>query len=429
MPDEMIYPSDKLEELLDIGSLPDHLKPRAWEMLRKRVCAFGFDSTLGHMDAKARVRVKEGVDPIAVLMCGSSPEKGRIIDVQLDKWFELGVIEPSMSPWSAPVVIAYRNGKPRFCVDYRKLNTVTIAEKFPILRQTEILSSLSGAQMLSLLDALSGFNQLDMHPDDVEKTAFRTHCGLAHFKRMPFGLRNGPAIFQRIMQGILSPYLWLFCLVYIDNIVVYSKSYKEHIEHLDKVFEAIEKAGVTLSPTKCHMFYSSILLLGHKVSRLGLSTHQEKVQAILDIKHPRKVSQLQAFLGMAIYFSNFIPYYANICASLFQLLRKGSKWTWGEDQEYAFHATKMALLSALLLRHPIEGLPYRLYSDALDEAAGVALQQIQPIKVKDLKGTKAYSKLEKAFKAGLPPPQLVVKLSNKIDDTAFQDVWGSSLDE
>jgi hypothetical protein len=207
MPDETIYPSEKLEELLDVGSLPDHLKPRAWEMLRKRVRAFGFDGRLGHMDAKARVRVKEGVDPIAVPMYRSSPEKRRVIDAQLDKWFELGVIEPSMSPWSAPVVIAYRNGKPRFCVDYRKLNTVTIADEFPILRQTEILSSLSGAQVLSSLDALSGFNQLDMHPDDVEKTAFRTHHGLAHFKRMPFGLRNGPAIFQRIMQGILSPYL------------------------------------------------------------------------------------------------------------------------------------------------------------------------------------------------------------------------------
>jgi hypothetical protein len=106
---------------------------------------------------------------------------------------------------------------------------------------------------------------------------------------------------------------------------------------------------------------------------------------------------------MAVYFSNFIPYYANICAPLFQLLRKGSKWTWGEDQEYAFRAAKMALLSAPLLGHPIEGLPYRLYSDASDEAAGVALQQVQPIKVKDLKGTRAYEKLQKAYEAGLPP--------------------------
>ena len=135
------------------------------------------------------------------------------MDEQLDKWFEQDVIEPSKSPWSAPVVIAYRNGKPRFCVDYRKLNAATTPDEFPIPRQSEILSSLSGAQVLSSLDALSGFTQLEMHEDDIEKTAFRTHRGLFQFKRMPFGLRNGPSIFQRVMQGILAPYLWIFCLV------------------------------------------------------------------------------------------------------------------------------------------------------------------------------------------------------------------------
>jgi hypothetical protein len=266
MPDDTIYPSTEMEELLDVGSLPEHLKSKAWEMLRRRVKAFGFDGRLGHLKANAKIRLKEGSEPIAVPMYSSSPEKRCVIDAQLEKWFEQGVIEPSASPWSAPVVIAYRNGKPRFCVDYRKLNTMTIADEFPLPRQSEILQSLSGAQVLSSLDALSGFNQLDMAQEDVEKTAFRTHRGLAQFRRMPFGLRNGPSIFQRVMQGILSPYLWLFCLVYIDDIVVYSRSYEEHLEHLDKVLGAIEKAGVTLSPTKCHLFYSSILLLGHKVS-------------------------------------------------------------------------------------------------------------------------------------------------------------------
>ena len=172
------------------------------------------------------------------------------MDVQIDTWFEQGVIEPSVSPWSAPVVIAYRNGKPRFCIDYRKLNAVTTPDEFPIPRQSEILQSLSGAQVLSSLDALSGFMQLELNPGDVEKTAFRTHRGLFQFKRMPFSLRNGPSIFQQVMQGILSPYLWLFCLVYIDDIVVYSKSYEEHIKHLDLVLGAIEKAGITLSPSK-----------------------------------------------------------------------------------------------------------------------------------------------------------------------------------
>ena len=350
------------------------------------------------------------------------------MDEQMDKWFEQDVIEPSISPWSAPVVIAYRNGKPRFCVDYRKLNAVTIPDEFPIPRQSEILSSLSGAQGLSSLDALSGFTQLELHEDDVEKTAFRTHRGLFQFKRMPFVLRNGPSIFQRVMQGILAPYLWLFCLVYIDDIVVFSKSYEKHITHLDKVLEAIEKSGITLSPNKCHLFYGSILLLGHKVSRLGLSTHTEKVKAILELERPRKLSQLQTFLGMVVYFSAFIPYYAFICAPLFQLMRKGCKWEWGAEQEYAFQAAKDALRSSPVLGHPIEGRPYRLYTDASDEAAGCALQQIQPIKVKDLEGTRAYDRLRKAFDNRLPPPKLTTTLSTKIHDSPVDDEWGLDLD-
>ena len=273
LPDLTTYPSEKMEELLDIGSHPEHLRERAWEMLKRRQRAFGFDGRLGHHPSKVHIRTIDGQVPIAVPMYGASPAKRAVMDEQLNKWFEQDVIEPSKSPWSAPVVITYRNGKPRFCVDYRKLNAATTLDEFPIPRQLEILSSLSGAQVLSSLDTLSGFTQLEMHEDDIEKTAFRTHRGLFQFKRMPFRLRNGPSIFQRVMQGILAPYLWIFCLVYIDDIVIYSKNYEDHIEHLDKVLEAIELAGITLSPVKCHLFYSSILLLGHKVSHLGLSTH------------------------------------------------------------------------------------------------------------------------------------------------------------
>ena len=335
----------------------------------------------------------------------------------------------STTPWSAPVVIAYRNGKPRFCVDYRKLNAATIPDEFPIPRQSEILSSLSGAQVLSSLDALSGFTQLEMHDEDIEKTAFRTHRGLYQFKRMPFGLRNGPSIFQRVMQGILAPYLWIFCLVYIDDIVIFSKTYEDHIDHLDKVLGAIEQAGITLSPIKCHLFYSSILLLGHKVSRLGLSTHMEKVRAILELQRPSKLSQLQTFLGMAVYFSAFIPYYADRCYPLFQLLRKGAKWSWSAECETAFNSIKTALQEAPVLGHPLEGLPYRLYTDASDEALGCALQQVQPIVIKDLKNTRLYDQLKKAFEAGKESPRLVVQLPSSLNDNLATENWGDTFDE
>ena len=429
MPDPTIYPSAQLEDLIDVGSLPDHLKERAWVMLRKRIKAFGFDGRLGNLPAKVHIRTVDGQVPISLPMYSSSPEKRAIINEQIDTWFEQGVIEPSKNPWGAPIVIAYRNGKPRFCVDYRKLNAATIPDEFPIPRQSEILASLSGAQVLSSLDALSGFTQLELVEEDIEKTAFRTHRGLFQFRRLPFGLRNGPSIFQRVMQSILAPYLWIFCLVYIDDIVIYSKSYEEHIEHLDKVLEAIEKAGLTLSPKKCHLFYGSILLLGHKVSHLGLSTHMEKVKAIMELECPKKLSQLQAFLGMIVYFSAFIPYYASICAPLFQLLRKGHKWSWGVEQEHAFQAAKCTLNSSPVLGHPMEGLPYRLYSDASDEALGCSLQQVQPIKVRDLKGTRTYDRLKKAHENGLKPPRLVTSIGTGKKDSAFEDEWAPDFDD
>ena len=205
MPELTDYPSSRMKDFIDVGSLPEHLKEEAWRMLEKRVKAFGFDGRLGHLPTKVHIRTQEGQVPISVPMYGSSPKKRRFMDVQIDTWFEQGVIEPSISLWSAPVVIAYWNGKPQFCIDYRKLNAVTVPDEFPIPRQSEILQSLSGAQVLSSLNALSGFTQLELDPDDVEKTAFRTHRGLFQFKRMPFGLRNGPSIFQRELCRVSYP--------------------------------------------------------------------------------------------------------------------------------------------------------------------------------------------------------------------------------
>ena len=231
------------------------------------------------------------------------------------------------------------------------------------------------------------------------------------------------------MQNILAPYLWLFCLVYIDDIVVYSKSFEDHIIHLDKVLGAIEHAGITLSPTKCHLFYDSILLLGHKVSRLGLSTHTEKVRAISELRRPSKLLELQTFLGMIVYFSAFIPFYADICSPLFGLLKKGHKWEWREEHERAFSDAKDALQKAPVLGHPIEGLPYRLYTDASEVAIGCALQQIQPLSIKDLQGTRLYERLWKAYDVGEPVPKIPISLSSSLADDKTHQEWGATFDD
>jgi hypothetical protein len=188
-PDPTTHSSKDLESLVDIAAdVPEIIHKRMLVLLKKHVKAFGFDDHLGTLNTKVTIWLKEGVHPISVPMYGASPAKHQFIEEQMDKWIQQEVIEPSSRPWAAPVIIVYHLGKPRFCVDYRKLNTATLPDKFPILWQWEILQALSGAQVLSVVDALSGFHQMSMHEEDIEKTAFHTHWGLWQFKHLPFGL-------------------------------------------------------------------------------------------------------------------------------------------------------------------------------------------------------------------------------------------------
>lgn len=218
------------------------------------------------------------------------------------------------------------------------------------------------------------------------------------------------------MQKILAPFLWIFALVYINDIVIFSKSFEKHCQHIETVLEAIKSAEITLSPSKCHFGYQSIMLLGQKVSRLGLSTHKEKVDAILQLENPKNVHDLQVFLGMMVYFSSYIPFYVWIAHPLFQLLKRENKWTWGKEEQVAYDLCKQVLTEAPVRAHTMPGLPYRIYSDACDFTVAAILQQVQPIKVGDLKGTKVYERLERAFKKGEPIPNLVTHLDKEGSD-------------
>ena len=216
----------------------------------------------GDKGIQYEIKVEPGAAPVSLVPYSASPEKREAIDKQLDKWFSQEVIEPSDSPWGAPVIVVYQFGKPRVCIDYRKVNAVSQADEYPLPKQTDILQALMGSQWLTTFDALSGFQQVEIKEEHQPISAFRCHQGLLQFKRLPFGLRNGPQVFQRIMNKVLSAMLWLFVLVYIDDIVVYSKTFEDHLVHLDKVLKAIIKVNITLSPPKCHIGYQSLILLG-----------------------------------------------------------------------------------------------------------------------------------------------------------------------
>src|SRR5260370_3278058 len=236
VPESVTLPSSNLASVLDISpNAPPEIQHRISELIRKHQSAFSCDDRLGNPVVEVKINMEPGTHLISLPMYRASSQKREVIDTQINKWLEQEVIEPSKSPWAAPVIIVYWNREPRFCVDYCKLNSVTIPDKFPIPWQSEILQALSGAQVLTTLDTLARFNQLSIAEEDQEKTGFRSHQGLHQFKQLPFGLHNGPSVFQRVMQGILAPFLWIFSLVYIDDIVVYPRSYEEHLTHLDQV--------------------------------------------------------------------------------------------------------------------------------------------------------------------------------------------------
>ncbi len=441
VPDYEPIPSERLISELDISDeLSKEEQKRIKDIVSKNSQAFGLDGRLGTYPARVEINLRPGTKEISMAPYTASPEKRAVIDKQVDEWLRLDVIEPSKSAWGFPVLVVYRNNKPRLCIDYRKLNAVVVPDEFPLPKQTDILHALGGAQYLTTLDALAGFTQLQVKEEDRPKTAFRCHRGLYQFKRMPFGYRNGPPIFQRVMQDILSPYLWIFALVYIDDIVIYSKTFDEHCEHLDTIFGAIADSGLTLSPSKCHLGYQSLMLLGQKVSRLGMSTHKEKVDAVLQIEDPKNVPTLQNFLGMMTYFSSYIPYYTWIVAPLFHLLKKNVHWTWAHLEKHAFRLAKQALANAPVLAYPMWGMPYRIYTDASDFGLAAILQQIQKITLKYLKGTKIYEKCHKAFDADLPVPKLFTPDSKSKDVLAggasgdniefdFQTDWAENFDD
>ena len=423
------------EEIFNVLNLSPDLSPDQREQIKKivlkNISAFSVDGRLGNYDKTlVEFPMKPDAKPVSLPPFGaSSPEKRRVINEQMDAWLQLEVIEPSVSPWGAPAFIVYRQNKPRMVIDYRKLNELIIPDEFPLPRQDDILQTLTGANWLSTLDALAGFTQLQIKPEDREKTAFRTHRGLYQFRRMPFGFRNGPAVFQRVMQEVLAPFLWIFALVYIDDIVIFSKSFDDHLKHLDLVFKAIAESGITLSPKKCNLGYHSLQLLGQKVSRLGLSTVKEKVDAILQLEEPRNVKELQMFLGMMVYFSSYIPYYAWIVAPLFKLLKKNSEWEWKEVHQEAFELSKEALANSPVRGYAIPGFGYRIYTDACDYGIAAILQQVQPMKIRDLQDTKVYEKLRKAYDNKESVPRLVVSATKDNTDLPPTDTWADKFED
>jgi hypothetical protein len=267
---------------------------RVTSLLRQYPRAFAHgEHRLGNTDwIKMKIDTAEAL-PISQPPYHASPNGRRIIDENIAQLLSDDVIEESDSPWASPAILVRQKGKDRFCIDYRKVNEVTKADQYPIPRLDDILSQFAGKTFFTTFDANKGFNQIQVAEADWPKTAFRTHKGLHQYKRMPFGLRNGPSVFQRFMDKVLGRYKWQCVLVYIDDIIIYSADFDKHLEDVGKVLALTEKSGLTLSPSKSHIAYPSIKALGHSVSNLGIGTSEETVRAVADFPPPRTIKELQ----------------------------------------------------------------------------------------------------------------------------------------
>jgi hypothetical protein len=234
-----------------------------------------------------------------------------------------GIIEPSYGPWSSPIVLVKKkSGEIRFCVDYRKLNAVTLPDCYPLPLIVDALDSLGGAKFFSTLDCQSGYWQIEVDPQDRVKTTFSSHCGNYHFTVLPFGVTNAPAFFQRTMDCILSGLTWKKCLIYIDDVIVFGKTVAEHNDNLADVFNKLEQAGLKLNPKKCHFFKTKVEYLGHFISSNGISPMPSKVKAVQDFPVPDNAKSVRSFLGLTSYYRRYIPNYATIASPLYNLYDK-----------------------------------------------------------------------------------------------------------
>lgn len=273
------------------------------------------------------------------------------MEKQVGDLLEKGIVVKSASSWSFPTVLVQKSdGSRRLCVDYRRLNKVTIADRYPLPRIDSILASHGGKSIFSLLDLKNGFHQLAVHPGHRQKTAFQTHFGLFEYVGAPFGLTNTPSAFQRVMDEILEP-VKDFCRPYVDDLLISSTSLAEHVQHLDKVFACLSANNVHLNVKKCKFGRSQVTVLGHVLDSNGIRPCSIKIRNITDFKRPENKKGVQEFLGMVTYVARFFPQLPSEVLVLRKLIRKGSNYVWNREQEEAFQTIKEIVNTQTSLVH------------------------------------------------------------------------------
>ena len=301
--------------------------------------------------------------------------KRKLVEEEVKDMLECGIIERSQSPWSFPIVLVdKKDGGHRFCVDFRALNNITKPLAYPLPLIDDILSLLGRATYFSTLDLRSGYWQVALDEADREKATFACHAGLFQFRVMPFGLANASGIFQQLMSIVLEG-LENFSMAYLDDIIIFSSSVREHLQHLQAVFERLKSHGLKLKLPKCQFMNEETRYLGFVINKNGIKPDSNKIEVIRSMPEPKTVRQVRRFIGAIGQYRRFIPAFSSIATPLIELTKKHAKFKWSEESQRSFEALKDQLTAIPLLIYPDLSKPMVLYTDASDQCIGACLTQ------------------------------------------------------
>ncbi|KAE8187081.1 hypothetical protein CF335_g7273 [Tilletia laevis] len=433
---ETVLVDDHFRVGVDASGAPH---PDVVALLRRNEAAFALDGRPGLIKGEEMpITLQEGAQLRSEPPRRASPEKREAMDKAIEQLLDWEVIEPSTSPVSFPVLMVRQYNKWRFCVDYRNLNSVTVADRYPLPTTDAVFQTLQGKRWYSSLDAIRGYHQHPVREADRWKTAFVCHRGLYdlkgefnasfysrsclttcyafyryirnnrnhavfykryQYRTVPFGLRNAPAVFQRMMDRVLGELRWKTAVVYIDDVVAATATLEEHLETLEMILSRATTMGLKFSPSKCTFAVPSLTLLGRKVSGAGVAVWQDRAKAVLDLPAPTTLRDLYHVLGLFGYYRGFIPRYAERAEPLTRLTQ-GWRWEsvgdrtrlvrkdgtvanadkerleWADAQERSFVDLKNAIARPPVLAHPDPTRPYVLYVDASKDAFAAVLHQI-----------------------------------------------------
>jgi hypothetical protein len=312
------------------------------------------------------IELQPGTTPISERPYCMPPKELAELKTQLQELLDKCYIHPSSSPWGCPTLfVKKKDDSLRLCVDYRPLNVVTIKNKYPLPRIDVLFDQLAVAKVFSKIDLRSGYYQIKIRPCDIPKTAFSTRYGLYEYLVMSFGLTNAPAYFMYLTNSVFMTELDKFVGVFIDDILIYSRNEEEHAaEHLRIVLQRLRDHKLYAKFSKCEFWLDSVKILGHTISKEGISVDPSKVQEVMDWKPPKTVHQIHSFLGLAGYYRRFIPDFSRIVKPMTELLKKGVKFVWSKDCEKAFHTLRQHLTTSLVLVQPDNSKPFEVFCDA-----------------------------------------------------------------